>query len=481
MNRQELCSKVERWMRAHEAQIVRELKSLVDIPSTKAPSLEGAPFGEACAEALEASAKLLEAHGCRVERYPHSGYALGFVGEGKSTIALFAHTDVVPARAEEWRLAQPYDMQVIDGHAVGRGVCDNKNAVVMSACIASMVREWALPLHSRLEIILGSSEEDGMPDSKAFAREQPMPDLTLVPDSSFPVCAGEKGLLKFIFRSGVPFRQIVRFQGGKVLNIVLDQVDVALRYSPELERELHMAIEASGQKAHLGREGELLTLDVRGIPSHSSRPEHSLNAGGVAASLLLQCPSLDREDAEQLKVIAHVLGHPFGEAMGIGGVDPDFGPTTTVNGIVRAKDGYPELSLDIRYGSWFDDEGIERTVKDFFARRGWTAVYKDHLPGYNHGLNGRMTRLLCDVYRDVSGDQKAEPYFTGGATYARDLRNAYTVGDTAPYLPQTLVDEVGYGSAHQADECLRIEALFEATKIILCMILEADQALSDPS
>ena len=70
----------------------------------------------------------------------------------------------------------------------------------------------------------GSNEESGMGDLDGFKKEQPMPDISLIPDSGFPIFRGEKGIMRFYARSRRPFDMIVDFSGGEAFNIILGQV-----------------------------------------------------------------------------------------------------------------------------------------------------------------------------------------------------------------------------------------------------------------
>lgn len=45
-------------------------------------------------------------------------------------------------------------------------------------------------------IYFGLSEETGMKDIEYFCKTQQIPDLCLVTDTNFPICYGEKGLLR---------------------------------------------------------------------------------------------------------------------------------------------------------------------------------------------------------------------------------------------------------------------------------------------
>ena len=129
------------WQRKSE--IVDILKALIKIPSVKGEAKENAPFGEACAEALSYTQKLYESYGFATEADAEGGYLLSFFGEGKKSLGLFAHADVVPV-SDDWILTKPFEPLEKDGYIIGRGAIDDKSAIVVSLFCARMLKELKL-------------------------------------------------------------------------------------------------------------------------------------------------------------------------------------------------------------------------------------------------------------------------------------------------------------------------------------------------
>ena len=69
---------------------------------------------------------------------------------------------------------------------------ENKGGVVAGLYAIMALRELGVPLKSRLTLFLGTDEETGMDDVQLFAKEEKMPDFSLVPDVEYPVCHGGK-------------------------------------------------------------------------------------------------------------------------------------------------------------------------------------------------------------------------------------------------------------------------------------------------
>ena len=76
-------------------------------------------------------------------------------------------------------------------------------------------------------IYFGLSEETGMKDIEYFCKTQQIPDLCLVTDTNFPICYGEKGLL----RAELNFQtegNLVDFHAGSVVNVIPSKAEVLL-------------------------------------------------------------------------------------------------------------------------------------------------------------------------------------------------------------------------------------------------------------
>ncbi|MDX3451347.1 M20/M25/M40 family metallo-hydrolase [Streptomyces sp. ME02-8801-2C] len=88
-------------------------------------------------------------------------------------LLLHGHLDVVPARADDWRV-HPFSGEIRDGVVWGRGAVDMKN---MDAMILAVVRDWARQgVRPRRDIVVAftADEEDSAQDGSEFlAAEHP--------------------------------------------------------------------------------------------------------------------------------------------------------------------------------------------------------------------------------------------------------------------------------------------------------------------
>lgn len=105
------------------------------------------------------------------------------IGPGdRGGIALSGHTDVVPARAEDWT-DPPYALAARgDGRLRGRGACDMKGflAAVLAAVPAFIRSDLATPIH----LVFSYDEEVGcagvLPTIARMGRDLPMPAMCIV-------------------------------------------------------------------------------------------------------------------------------------------------------------------------------------------------------------------------------------------------------------------------------------------------------------
>jgi succinyl-diaminopimelate desuccinylase len=209
----EIISAVKEYMLSHSEEIVRDLFRLVRIPSVRGEAEEGAPFGRACRDALDEAVLLFRENGFEASVSSDFTYGLASYGEGSPTLALFGHTDVVPV-GDDWEQTAPFEPIRIGDCLIGRGVEDNKAGVIHSLYIFKAFRDLGLPLCGRLLAFLGSAEETGMEDIASFCKNEPMPELSIVPDNEYPICLGEKGILHLLAESKTALATLCPLRAG---------------------------------------------------------------------------------------------------------------------------------------------------------------------------------------------------------------------------------------------------------------------------
>lgn len=470
---------IKEWIDKNREEIIRNWIDIAEIPAINSEAEPDAPFGKACLDALRACSDMFGKYGIHSELYSGNKYALATTGCGEKAIGIFSHSDVVPANEEDWIYTKPFEPKVIDGTLIGRGVEDNKSGVMAALCAMRIIRECNIPVKSRIVTFIGSQEETGMSDIKAFAEEQPMPDVSFVPDADFPCSIGEKGIFHFWAKSDAILKDIVEFRGGEAFNIVLDKVVVKLKKTDELKNEIIGKINEADQFS-FDETGDMLILTAKGLAKHACEPEGSVNAAYLAAELLSDIDALADSDREVMKETKKILSCPFGTSMGVDHNDIRFGKLTFVNGMVDIEDGKVKLSFDTRYGSTLEPEILEKKVQDSFGEMNWNVEINSHSKGFSIADDSPVPAVLEGIYNAVTGyDLKA--IRLGGGTYARVIDNAFSIGtftNRADRKEPFMEMPAGHGGAHQADEKIDIEAFFDAVRILTHYIINTDGILN---
>ena len=466
---QQLNAKIEAYLHQNRSAIVEDLKTLVRIRSVSENGSGDKPFGEGCAKVLNRAVEMAREKGLTAEN--HGGY-YGTVtwGTGDRTIGIFSHLDVVP-EGNGWQY-DPFNPVEKDGYIIGRGASDNKSAAVLGMHVMKCLESMEVPFRSKVSLYLGCSEETGMNDIGRYVQEQPMPDFSIVPDTNFPVCHGEKGILQVDAMSDQPFEQVLRFSGGLVSNMVADHCEALIAPDPALMDELrHLAESAPRIQVSMTEEGIL--VEATGVAAHASLPQDGINAIHLLTHFLSRSRVLCDNDRHLMAFIDTTIADNGGEAMGVAFRDEPSGPLTCICGVCSTDEGRPCLDFNIRYP--VTDQGsriVEGMRKHFFQGEWKVTHWEDSAPAYVP-KDDPMVVELSRIYHEITGAD-ATPYTMGGGTYARKLRNAVGFGmesDQRPPMP------AGHGGVHQPDEAQSIEALLQGLKIYVLSILEIDKIL----
>ena len=469
---------IRQYLETHRREMCDRLAGLVSIPSVRGTAGVGAPFGDACSDVLKAVRQLHDSFGYQSVLNDNGGYLLTQAGnaEGKHTIGVFAHADVVPP-GDGWVFTSPFEPVLKDGFLVGRGTIDNKAAVIMSLYAAKAIENLGIPFSSRLLVFTGSDEESGMADVRAFAEKEEMPDISLVPDNGFPVCRGEKGILRWFSESGEQFSDaIVSVSGGSAFNVILGEATAILAYSEDLEKYLEQSISSSGLLT-VERKGNTLILSSHCESGHASAPGDAVHGIYLISDVLSKSGILSDSDRGIFSVAAELTENCFGRGFGISFNDAEFGPLTCVNGIAMTESGRLSLSFDCRYGTSENAGRLISEIGDKMLQTGWNFRLHENSPGFLTADDDPAVTMLLKIYEDCTGKTGSRSYLSGGGTYARYLKNAFSMCDT--YHPFPFDVPAGHGFAHQPDEMISVDGLLDTTAILAEMILGCDRYLNN--
>ena len=461
-------SAIRNYISQNRGLIDETLSRLVKIPSVRSAPEPGAPYGRHCAAALAEAEKIYRENGFETDLHQNSGYLISSYGKGKS-IGIFAHADVVPT-GDGWTLAEPFSADIRDGFMVGRGTGDDKAGIIISLLAAKAIRELDLPFSSRLVMFTGNNEESGMGDIKAFTKEQPMPEVSIIADAAFPVYRGEKSFMRFYAVSREKFASVVEFQGGSdAFNIVAGKAHA--RFDRELDWE-----KFDGEP-DLSLYDDKRTLYAKGISAHAALPDGSKNAVQILAAALAGCEQLPECDRNIFKRISAILGN-YGEGLNIEGNSEIFGKTTSATGIAKMRDNRAVVSFDVRFAPEFDSAEMLGKIRRRLDELGFDLELVENDRGFFIGDDDESLRRLLAAYGECTGNPAPKPQINAGATYARYLKNAFGIGSYCWHNPPFGLP-AGHGGCHQPDEYVSLDGIADAAAILTFMLLRLDGRLAE--
>lgn len=519
----ELYERVGAWFEEHQEQMKKDIMRLVRIPSISVPWGPGDDLGRKdvlepsrpCRDCLEEMLAIGREHGFFTENY---GNKVGSIGEREkdwdNMIGFWNHMDVVPV-GNQWKY-EPFAPVVEENFLIGRGSQDNKGPAVGILYMMECLRELGVPLKHQLCLFVGTDEERAMEDIEYYIKHYPAPRLSMVADSGFPVCYGEKGIMEGEMRCQRPLWEgILEMGGGSASNMIPDMAYAVLKRTDMTENAVNAALdilagvrkpgetaqnraeskETKDTLAGAGKpaerdglresraeieavfERDVIRIISKGRSKHSAFPQGSVNAVHGLMGFLAGVESLPSEDAELFGRLAFLSEEYFGEHMGIAYEDQVSGRTICAATMLKLEGRRIFLQYNIRYAITADQEEIQRNLCKAGEENGMVwELWRNSKPNYfprEHPAVERLTRL----YNEITGSQ-AESFVMGGGTYARMLPRAFAYGIGA--MKESEEDREarrklfppGHGGAHEPDEGINLRLLTEAMKIYAMAMVE---------
>ena len=429
------------------AQAINDLAEIIRIPSV-ASDREGIyPYGAECAKALDCAQALAEKYGFKVENHEYHCMSVLF-GEGEKEIGIVCHLDVVPA-GDGWSVP-PFELTVNENLLMGRGTHDDKGPFIQSLYTLRFFKENNIKLPFAVRLILGSDEEVGSSDLEYFVTVRKAPSFSFTPDSSFPVCIGEKGILSV----SVDFPElpeiICEINGGTVSNAVPGAAYAIVNRNGLPEAEGITLIP----------EGACTKVLAAGREAHAAMPESGENAINRLTSYLIANGIIDKESA--LGLVNRSTAEYFGKTLGIDASNDAFGYLTCVGSVIKTKGRAFSQCYNIRYLPDTPYVEIVSAIENAVSSYGGRVNIGSQSDGYFVSADDERIKALTNACESVLG-KKCEPYTMGGGTYARWLANTVAFGSSIEGERDYLGDEKG--GAHQRDEFMSIREFFDGMLI----------------
>ena len=440
-------TKCRQFVENHFSEMVRDLATLVSIPSVKGEPAEGMPFGEGPAAALECMLGLAKKYGFYTKN--HEGY-VGTIDLDPSlptTLGILCHLDVVPAGKKDWK-SDPFALYISGGKMYGRGVIDNKGPAVAVLYAMRAIKESGLPIPQNVRFIVGTDEESGSSDIAYYKNKEALPPRVFTPAAEYPVINIEKGRVRGEFSTysgfAVGIRSILSAKGGTVFNAVPESAYAIVRGFEEDELRT-----AAGAFPTLGFEFEkqedgTMKITAKGKSAHASQPERGNNA---VAGLCAYLGTLETDD-ETAGAFARVssafaYGDTKGRSLGVAESDEESGDLTLVFSMLDYDEGIICGKYDCRFPVSDNFRSIREKFESCFERFGLRTVEMRGVDGHKVPAESDFVQTLLSVYSKMGGGA-AVPLAIGGGTYVHEIEGGVAFGAEFP-------GEVN--NMHGANEC----------------------------
>jgi len=441
----------------NQERFVSELRGLLSIPTEYDAATAGAgePCGAGVARGLAYIRAIALADGFEVVEYDGNALAIVY-GQQERRVEAVSHVDVVPA-GEGWSVP-PYGATVRDNRLYGRGAQDMKTALWLTYEALRRLRDEGAALKRQIRLVIGTDEERTMRDIAHYLSTDGLPDFAFTPDGGFPLCLGEKGDLVLYLDKPVESR--VRWlKAGRAANVVCDECALAL--DPEDIPTARLLLDDYGW-SHTVEAGEETVIRIFGKAAHASTPHLGDNA--VTKALTLIDDAFKEPWARRL---LSAFQDPYGSGLGLRMDYPPMGYASVGLHIVTLQNGRLHGEVDIRFPSPLSAEGLTEAAAQVLPGFQVTNVYQE--PIVHTDPDNPFVRALLGQYRNHFPEDTAEPYISGGVTYAKVY-----AGRCVAYGPKRQADGAPV-LAHQADEYVPLEPLSK-----LCdLYTDALRALSD--
>jgi succinyl-diaminopimelate desuccinylase len=461
----ELEDTLEAWLRKNRDSMVEDIVELSRVRSVVGPPEGEYPFGAECARVLEVAGQIARRRGFKLDNHAHYCATTVLPGRTDRTIGMFGHLDVVP-EGSGWS-TPPFSPVIKGGHIFARGPGDNKGPSVAALCLLQFIREQDVKLDHSLMLYYGTCEEAGMDDIEWYLKHFAPPEISVVPDGTFPVCNGEKGRLTANLATDISGSNIVSFIGGTTVNAVPERASIVLR-GPSLG-EARGAME-DGFTIEATPKG--VRIDAKGVLAHAAHPEEGMSAIHKLASAVAASGLANERGTSILSALSEAFASPYGAGLGILYEDSLSGPLTAVGGLVSTEGERLTQSLDVRFPITVAGEDVLNALKRKMMSVGFTVEGAKIKTPHYLPPDTPIVALLTDTFREFFGED-LPPFVSGGGTYAGKLPNAVAFG--ARLVSRRRPGGDTRGGGHQVDECVSIEGMEDMIRVYLRSMFRLDR------
>ena len=426
----------------NQKEMISALVELLAIPSVLDELDEVRPFGKQIDDALKKTLEICERLGFKTYYDPEGYYGYAEYGEGEEMIAILGHIDVVSeGDASNWKHA-PYSGEIEDGKIYGRGAIDDKGPLMAAIYGVKAVIDSGAQFNKRVRIIIGTDEETGWRGICRYSSREENPVAGFTPDANFPVVFAEKGLLQFRLKSDQ--KSELRVRGGTAMNAVPESASYHGDHIYRLEKQL--------KKMGFDHELEEEELFVIGKSAHSAKPNAGINAIVRMAMALKEIGT----ESSMIAFLSEKIAFTFNGELIYGNCqdEPSGKLTFSVNQIDLSSFG-ETIGIDARIPVTVDKKYIVDGITRVAEKYGLVYEELDYLAPLYIEKDSELIQTLTQVYVEETG-LSGEPTASGGATYARSMKNIVAFGPAFPGQEKV---------AHQTDEYFDLNAMIKCAQI----------------
>lgn len=429
-----------------------------------------APYGQGCADVLEEMLLIGKENGFSAHNYENYVGRLTWPVQAdmENGIGIWAHLDVVE-EGPGWR-QDPYSPVVKDGYMIARGCQDNKSSAIIGLYVLKYMKEHQIiPSHS-LGLYVGTCEEKGMHDIDYFLEHYCAPALSLVPDSGFPVCCGERGSFNADLCAARPCQDVLDIICDCGQYTVPDKATVVLRET----QERWQACQELGEGFFVSRQDGRISITASGISTQAANPGKGDSALTRLAGRMVQKGLAGEQDLEAFSLVWDINKDHQGTALNIYQTDELSGPTVCVATQMRMEEGRAVIGFISKYPFTCSEFPYEQNAGAEAEKRGFLLKTTRLSRSTYFNPDTETVRLLTRVSNELLG-REDKPFVMSGGTYARKLPNALAFGAGVPLLPAPEgMFPPGHGDYHQPDESVSLERIRKGLEIYICALLELD-------
>ncbi len=429
---------------------VKELQSVIRIPSVYAEDESVYPFGENIDNVLKRVLELAESLGFKTYYDPEGYYGYADYGHGDEMIGVLGHLDVVPpGDLSKWN-RDPFDPVIKDNNLFGRGTQDDKGPTLAALyAFKALVDSEALlgrPINKTVRFIFGIDEELLWRSISKYVEKERTPDYGFTPDASFPLIFAEKGLLQIDIKCKNESGLI--FKGGDAYNAVPSTMTVETASIDET-KNLSKALSDLNYEHTVSHN----SVTVVGKSMHAKDADKGINA----ITRTLMAGKRMGWDSNVIRFITEKINEDALATSLFGDCQDEVSGALKFNvGKVELNPSEEILNIDIRIPVTVSKAYVVEKLEALSKAYGFEMVENDYLRSIYTPLDAPLVKNLLDSYQEVTGDLVSKPVSSGGATYARAMDNCVAFGAAFPTTKET---------EHQPNEFINLDELKQAMYI----------------